>query len=329
MINEDILKQKIQRWIVSVSILLLCGKFLAFYITNSVGILTDAMESIVNVVAGFISLYSLRWAAKPKDKEHPFGHGKMELVSASIEGLLITLAGGMIIYEGIKRLFSPTGIEKLDIGIIVVAVAGLLNYGMGWYSIRMGKKYNSMALIAGGKHLQSDTYSSIGLVIGLLLLYYTRIAWIDSALALVFGFIIIVTGISILKKTMANLLDKADNEILNNMAKTINEHRETDWIDIHNTKIIKYGSYMYIDCDLTLPWYYNITESHKACDNLKSTLISGFSDKIQVSIHSDPCGMKHCEHCEIRNCTSRQQPFVRLEEISLSNLTESDEERNE
>lgn len=327
--NEDILKQKIQKWIVSISLLILCGKFMAFYITNSVGILTDAMESIVNVVAGFISLYSLRWAAKPKDKEHPFGHGKMELISASIEGLLISIAGGMIVYEGIQRLFLPAVIEKLDIGIIVVAAAGLLNYIMGWYSVRMGKKYNSMALVAGGKHLQSDTYSSIGLVAGLLLLFYTGIVWIDSALALIFGAVIVITGLSILKKTVANLLDKADNEVLDNIAQTIKENREPDWIDIHNTKIIKYGSYLYIDCDLTLPWFYNIMESHQACDNLKKTLISKFSDKIQVSIHSDPCKMKHCEHCEIENCGSRKTPFVALENINISNIVQSDEERDE
>lgn len=327
--NEDLLKQKIQRWIVVVSILILVGKFIAFYVTNSVGILTDAMESIVNVIAGLISLYSLRWAAKPKDKEHPFGHGKMELISASLEGILISIAGGMIIYEGIQRLYAPAAISKLDVGIVVVAIAGALNYLMGWYSIRMGKKYNSIALVAGGKHLQSDTYSTIGLVIGLLLLYYTGIAWIDSALALIFGSIIVFTGISILRKTTANLLDKADNEVLQNIVKSINRNRQPDWIDIHNTKVIKYGSFLYIDCDLTLPWFYKVVESHRACEKLKETLLLNYSDKIQISIHTDPCGMKHCEHCEIRNCSSRKSEFLMLETINLSNIIESDEERNE
>lgn len=327
--NEDIIKQKVQKWIVFGGILILAGKFMAFFLTNSVGILTDAMESIVNVTAGLISLYSLKWASKPKDKDHPFGHGKMELISASVEGLLISIAGGLIIYEGAKRLFLPSEIEKLDIGIWVIAIAGLVNYGMGWYSIRMGKKYNSIALVAGGKHLQSDTYSTIGLVAGLLLLYYTKIAWIDSALALLFGSVIIITGIQILRKTIANLLDKADDELLQSMVQTITLNRHPDWIDVHNAKIIKYGSYLYIDCDLTLPWYYTIMESHQACEDLKSTLISKFSDRIQVSIHSDPCMKKHCEHCEVKNCSSRQTPFVALEEISFSKLTESDEEREE
>lgn len=327
--NEDIIKQKVQKWIVSLSLLILCGKFLAFWLTNSVGILTDAMESIVNVVAGLISLYSLRWAARPRDKDHPFGHGKMELISASIEGLLIAIAGGVIIYEGIQRLFTPASIEKLDVGIIVVAVAGAMNYVMGWYSIRIGKRHNSIALVAGGKHLQSDTYSTIGLVIGLLLLYFTRIAWIDSALALIFGAIIVVTGIGILRKTIENLLDKADDELLRDMVQTMEEHRSKDWIDVHNTKIIKYGSYLYIDCDLTLPWYYNLIESHDACNNLQTTLVSRFSERVQVSIHSDPCNRAHCEHCLMDTCTTRQTPFVAVESFDLQRIIESDEERHE
>ena len=107
MIDENILKQRVQRRILVLSTLILIGKFAAYYLTNSVGVLTDAMESIVNVGAGALSLYSLRWASKPRDKEHPFGHGKMELISSSMEGLLITMAGLMIIYEGVMHLFSP------------------------------------------------------------------------------------------------------------------------------------------------------------------------------------------------------------------------------
>jgi Predicted Co/Zn/Cd cation transporters len=200
---------------------------------------------------------------------------------------------------------------------------------MGWYSVKKGVKYESMALIAGGKHLQSDTYSTIGLVIGLLLLYFTGILWIDSALALIFGSIIIATGISILRKTIANLLDKADEKLLDEIADCINRHRHADWIDVHNTKIIKNGSFLYIDCDLTLPWYYNIVEGHEACDNLQSTLISNFSDKIQLSIHSDPCLMEHCGHCLVTECTSRKMNFIASENINLLNLTESDDERKE
>ncbi len=330
--DEDILKQKVQKWIVLISSIILIGKFAAYYITHSVGILTDALESIVNVTAGFISLYSLHWAARPKDKDHPFGHGKMELISASLEGMLITIAGGIIVYEGIRRLFMPVEIQKLDIGIWVIAIAGVLNYIMGWYSIKVGKKYNSIALVAGGKHLQSDTYSTIGLVAGLLILYFTHIAWIDSALALIFGSVIIWTGISILRKTTANLLDKADEQLLEDLAETLNENRQTEWIDIHNTKAIKYGSHLYIDCDLTIPWYYTIEEGHRSGDKLKKVLQNKYSNKVSMTIHLDPCNIfdhDKCGQCAVLDCQYRKCPFSALEKISLSNITENKTENGE
>lgn len=323
--NEDILKQKVQRVIVIIGFLILCGKFIAFFLTNSVGILTDAMESIVNVIAGLVSLYSLYYAAKPKDKGHPYGHGKAELISASLEGILIMVAGGIIIYEGVMRLFNPATIEKLDIGIVVIAVAGLLNYIMGVYSIRVGKKYKSMALVAGGKHLQSDTYSTIGLVIGLLILYFTNITWIDSALALIFGSIILITGIAILRKTTGNLMDKADNQILEEMLEFIVEKREKEWIDIHNMRIIKSGSYYFVDCDLTLPWFYTIAQGHDSCDKLEA-VITSYHPRIILLTHMDSCKESFCSHCSLDSCIYRNEPFVAPLTLTIDVITNTDRE---
>lgn len=321
------IKQRVQTWMVTVSVVLMAGKFLAFFLTDSVGILTDAMESIVNVTAGFITLYSLRLAAKPKDEGHPFGHGKVELISASFEGLMILVAGALIVVEGVKRLFEPQMPERLDVGIIVVAAAGVANYIAGWYSIRMGRKYDSIALVAGGKHLHSDTYSTIGLVVGLLLLYFTRIPWIDSALALIFGSLIGITGIQILRKTVGGLMDKADREVLEEIVRVVAQHREAEWIDVHNLKAIRYGSFLYVDCDLTLPWYYNISQGHDACDALKCTLLAAFDGRVLVSIHSDSCKEKHCSHCQVCDCPYRRMPFEAPQPLTLSEMTKNDETR--
>lgn len=323
-IDEEALKQKVQKYIVSVSCLILIGKFTAYYVTQSVGVLTDAMESIVNVAAGFISLYSLRLSGRPKDERHPFGHGKIELISASVEGILISVAGAMIIYEGIMRLFSPVEVQHLDIGIYIVAFSGLINYLMGWYSIHIGKRYDSIALVAGGKHLQSDTYSTIGLVAGLLVLYFTQIAWIDSLLALLFGSLIADTGISILRKTIANLLDAADEQLLNDLVQTLNEKRPPEWIDIHNTRIIKSGSYLYIDCDLTIPWYYTIEEGHREAAKLQELLRDKYANKVQLTIHLDPCNIfdkLKCNSCALQKCRYRREAFEQQENISLASFT--------
>ena len=167
-------------------------------------------------------------------------------------------------------------ISQLDIGIFIVAIAGLLNYLIGWYSIKIGKKSNSIALISGGKHFHSDTYSSIGLVIGLVLLYYTKLAWLDSIIALIFGTIIVMTGLKILKKTSSNLMDEADFHLIEQFRKIIENNKPDEWIDIHNFKLIKYGDVYHVNCDLVLPWNLYLSDAHNEGEKLRNLLVSNF-----------------------------------------------------
>lgn len=303
------LKFKIQRIIAIFSFFIFVGKLIAYFLTNSVGILTDALESIVNVVTGFITLYSIYVAIKPKDENHPFGHGKAEFLSASVEGFLIIIAGIIIIIEAIKRFFFPMEITQLDIGIYIVAIAGLLNYLIGWYSIKIGKKNNSIALISGGKHLQSDTYSSIGLVLGLILLYFTKLAWLDSLIALIFATIIIITGLKILKETTSNLMDEADFKLIEQFGNVIEKNKTDEWIDIHNFKLVKYGDVFHINCDLVLPWNTNLSDAHNEGEKLKTLLMSNFSEDIVFNLHTDECFKNYCKNCKIENCEERKEKF--------------------
>lgn len=330
-IHTDQIKLKVQKRIVLVSFVILIAKFIAYYVTHSVGVLTDALESIVNVVAGAVSLYSLHLAMQPQDRNHPFGHGKIELISASSEGILIIIAGIMIIYEAVKRLLFPVEIQKLDIGIYIIAFSGVINYLLGTYSIRTGKKHNSVALVAGGKHLHSDTYSTIGLVIGLLALFFTKISWIDSALALLFGGIIIFTGISILRQTITGLVDHANEQLLGEMVTVLNENRQPEWIDIHNTKIIKSGNYLYIDCDLTVPWYYTVEAGHNLGSQLKDVLNQKYGNRIQLTIHIDPCNITQtckCEKCMLVKCPHRQKPFTQQQNMDILSFTNTELEKS-
>jgi cation diffusion facilitator family transporter len=138
---------QVQKWVAGISVLLLIAKFFAYYLTHSVSILTDALESIVNVGAGFIGLYSLYVAAKPRDKDHPYGHGKAEFLSAAIEGTLITSAGAIIIYKAIQSFITPVELQKLDYGIYLVAGAAIINFIVGFITEKKGAKSNSLALI--------------------------------------------------------------------------------------------------------------------------------------------------------------------------------------
>jgi cation diffusion facilitator family transporter len=307
--NDKMIKLIVQRRIVIFSVIIFFAKIGAYYLTNSVGILTDALESTVNVATGLISLYSISVALKPRDIDHPFGHGKIESISASIEGILIILAGLVIIFEAVKRLFNPREIEQLDIGILIVAVAGLLNYILGYFSIKTGEKHNSIALVAGGKHLQSDTYSTIGLVVGLGFLWLTKAAWLDSAIAMLFGLIIIYTGYKILKETTSNLMDEADFKLLKDITEILWENRNENWIDVSNLRLLKYGDTYHIDCDLTLPWFMNIAEAHKEGDAVMNKISEHFPYPIDFTIHTDACNSELCKNCSISDCKFRSCKF--------------------
>ncbi|MCA1757064.1 MAG: cation diffusion facilitator family transporter [Bacteroidales bacterium] len=305
LISESSVKLKVQRRIVLFSLMLFFAKMVAYFITNSVAVLTDALESIVNVTTGFITLYSISVAIKPRDKNHPFGHGKIESLSASLEGLMIIIAGLIIIYEAVRRFFDPAAVQQLNIAIVITGVAGLLNYIVGGLSIRTGRKHNSIALISGGRHLQSDAYSTAGLIAGLLIIIITGRIWIDSVIAIIFGIIILLTGIRILKETTSTLMDEADMVQLQDIVKSVSNNRSENWIEVHNLRLVKYGDSVHIDCDLTLPWYMTIREAHRESDLLKERVAEGTGWPSDMTIHTDACYPALCRICPIEKCHVR------------------------
>ena len=319
--EEAALKRRVQACILCGSAVLLVFKFAAYFLTNSMAIFTDAMESIVNVVAGAASLYGIILASRPKDGDHPFGHGKIELLSASLEAMMIVGAGGLIIYESVVRFFNAQPLARLDVGIAIVAFSGVVNFLMGEFSVRIGRRHDSAALVASGKHLKSDTYSTVGLVLGLVAVRLTGYLWLDCAIAILFGFLILFAGLGILRNTIANLTDKADGQALQKMLDAINQNRRDDWINVHNLKIIKYGSFYYVDCDLTLPRYYNISEGHDAYDRLKAAMYSKFSNNILFSIHFDPCNFSQCKNCAMKSCPVRSEPFAAAKPLTVASMT--------
>ena len=312
---------RVAKLIALVSIVLFIVKVFAWWLTHSVAILTDALESIVNVVAGLIGVYSLYISAKPKDHDHPYGHGKVEFISAAIEGTLITVAGFFIIYESINNLVHPHTIQKLDYGIILVAVTALVNYISGALCIKTGRKNNSLALIASGKHLQSDTWSTVGIVIGLLLILFTHINWIDSAVAMLFAFIIIFTGYKIVRSSVAGIMDEADVELLKKMVVMLNLHRRENWIDLHNLRIIKYGGTIHLDCHLTVPWYLNVHEAHKEIDALSGLVKNEYGESVELFVHSDGCLDFSCSICTKTDCNVRKHTFERKVEWTMENIS--------
>lgn len=315
---------KLQRRTAFASSLLLIAKFAAYYITQSVSILTDALESIVNVVAGFIGVYSLYVAAKPRDIDHPYGHGKAEFVSAAVEGTLVLSAGGLIIYSAIKHLLYPSPVYQLDLGIYLIAGTGLINWILGAISLRQGKKNSSLALIASGKHLQTDTYTTFAIIVGLGLVYFTHYLWIDRAIAIGFGLFIIYTGYKIMRTSLAGIMDEADMILLEEMVIVLNNNRHENWMDMHNLRVIKYGNILHLDCHLTVPWYFNINQAHHEIDELAKLIRGKFGESLELFVHSDGCLYSQCHICMKHDCPVRQHDFKTKVEWTMENVLQNE-----
>lgn len=297
---------RIQKYIALFSVLLFAGKLWAWYLTHSVAILTDALESTVNVITGFIGWYSISLAAKPRDQNHPYGHGKAEFISAAVEGALIALAGLMIIYQVVYVFFHPIPLNKLDVGIIITAITGVLNYLFGFYALRIGRKQHSMTVEAAATHLKSDAYSTFAIVAGLLVLHFTGWSWIDQLIAAGFGLVIIVTGYKVLRKSLAGIMDEADEQLLQDVLRILNEQRSEYWIDLHNMRTIQYGQILHIDAHLTLPWYWSVQQAEKEIHALEDLVRNEFRDKVECFIHIDSCKNFSCAICAVPDCVQRQ-----------------------
>ncbi len=312
---------QVQKWVAAVSLLLLIVKFIAYYMTNSVAVLTDALESIVNVSAGFIGLFSLYVSAKPRDADHPYGHGKAEFISAGIEGTMIGAAGAIILYKAIQHLIHPVVLKRIDYGMILVAATAVVNFITGYFCLRTGRKNNSAALVASGQHLQTDTISTAGIIAGLALLYFTGYQWIDSAVAILFGIYIIYTGYRITRSSIAGIMDEADMKILNRLVQVLNSNRRENWIDLHNLRVIKYGSVLHVDCHLTVPWYLNVHQAHGEIDALAELIRKEFGESMELFVHSDGCLPFSCRICNKKDCSERKNNFEKKIIWTLENIS--------
>lgn len=311
---------KVQRYVAVLSVILFFGKLLAWYLTHSVAILTDALESTVNVITGFIGLYSVLLAAKPRDANHPYGHGKAEFISAAVEGALIMVAGLFIIYEAVAQLLEPKPLHQLNVGILITLAAGLVNFLFGRYAVNAGKRNRSATVEAAGNHLLTDAYSTLAIVIGLSILLLTGWQWIDSAVALCFSLIIIVTGYKVLRRSLAGIMDEADEAILTEVIDVLQRRRKADWIDLHNLRVIQYGEVLHVDAHLTLPWYYRVADAEKEIHGLEDMIRDHFGDKVELFIHIDACMSYSCKLCALDACPVRQEVFQKQVMWTMDNV---------
>lgn len=299
----------LQALVLVAGVVLMAIKFLAWRITHSNTILSDALESIVNVVAGSFALYSLWLAAKPRDREHPYGHGKVEFISAGIEGGLVVIAGGLIIWRAAVALMQGQELHDLETGIWLTAGAGALNLLMGLLLRRRGKLAHSITMEASGTHLLSDAWSTVAMVIGLVLIRITGLLWLDQVFAILFAVYIIVTGLRIFRRSVAGIMDEADLELAATVIAKLEEHRKPQWVDVHNFRMIKYGAVLHIDCHVTLPWYYSLEQAHNEIAELEQLVMQRNEQEVELFIHMDPCIPASCSICALSGCPERKADF--------------------
>ena len=293
-----------------VSVVLLAVKFTAYYLTRSNAILSDALESIINVFASGFAFYSVYLSAQPRDPNHPYGHGKIEYFSSGFEGALIVIAGILIVIQAIDRLLIPQSIVHLEWGFGLLLLTVIANGLLGYYLQKVGKETHSEALIADGKHLLTDSYSSVLILVGLVLISLTGFQWLDSVVSLVLSVVIFYNGYVLIRRSVAALMDETDPALLENVVETINANKRDYWIDVHNLRIQRYGSDLHVDCHLTLPYYWDLRQVHDAVHGFEESLEKEAVAGIEIFVHSDPCLPDCCHYCRVK-CPVRTEEFGR------------------
>lgn len=305
--------------------ILLLFKFGAYEMTSSKAILSDALESIVNVLGALIALITITIASKPADKDHPYGHGKAEYFSVAFEGGFITFAAALIFYEAIKSFIERNHLENIDYGIYVTAGAGLVNGLFGLYLKRKGKVLDSLALSGSGDHLISDAVTSACLIFGLLAVMFTGAHWIDSVIALILGVFLAKTGVGLVKKSFAGLMDAEDLNVIRRIGKIFARNIFPGIIRIHYTRVIRSGRYHHIDAHLVVPEFWDITKAHNESGRFEKLVFEEYPNEGELHFHLDPCRRAYCEVCDLSDCPIRQKPFKKRLSFTLEELTDPEE----
>jgi cation diffusion facilitator family transporter len=262
-------------------------KMLAWYVTGSVALFSDALESIVNVAASTAALIAISYSARPADANHPYGHHKAEYFSVVLEGVLIIVAAILILREAYAAYLSPRMFEAPAEGLAVSAVASVINGVWSWYLIREGRRRRSPALVADGKHLLTDVVTSVGVVVGLVAAYMTGIAALDPILAAVVALNILWAGWRLIRESLGGLMDEAVPEkTLSEIRQVISTHAEGA-IEAHDLRTRNAGSVTFIDFHLVVEGTMAVSQAHDICDRIEKALRSSVPDAM-ITIHVEP-----------------------------------------
>jgi cation diffusion facilitator family transporter len=324
--REQLAEQRIRVRAILISIFAGAGilglKWYAFTITGSPALQSDAMESIINVVAAIFALGAVLFAGKPADRNHPYGHGKIEYFSAAFEGGLISLAAVLILFEALRALIQGVEVQSLSTGLAINFGAGLLNGGLGLFLIREGKRTGSRALEADGHHVISDFVTSLGLGAGLLLVWLTGWKWLDPVLALGVGVLLGFTGFKLVRSAAMALLDEEDPIVVKRLVESVSASRPEDVIAMHELRTLRAGRYHHVDVHLVVPEFYTVRQAHELVETYSNQVIQSLNIEGEFHSHIDPCHQFFCGRCGVSPCPLRKQEFQGRHLISIEEATQ-------
>jgi cation diffusion facilitator family transporter len=307
-----------------VGALILVAKYQAYRMTGSTAILSDALESIVNVVAAVFALGGIAFAAQPADRNHPYGHGKIEFFSAAFEGGLIAFAAVLIIYEVVRALLYRVEVRALDTGLLVVLGAGLANLALGWYLLRVGRASRSLVLVADGQHVLADFWTSVGIVVGLLLVRFTGLWWLDPVIAAVVALNLMWTGFRLVRHAAGGLLDEEDTPLLARLLAVLGNHLGQGVIRVHHLRAIRAGRFHHVDAHLVVPEFWSVEQAHELSESLAERVMADLGVEGELVFHTDPCHRAYCAMCDVEDCLVRREPFRGRPPLTLEEAVQPD-----
>jgi cation diffusion facilitator family transporter len=267
---------------------------------------------------------ALIFAGRPADRNHPYGHGKMEFLSAAFEGGLIAFAALVILYEVVQSLIHGVELRSLDLGLSIVLGAGLANLALGYYLVRAGRRYDSLALMADGRHVLADFYTSAGIVIGLLLVRFTGITMLDPVVAAVVALNLMWTGVRLIRQAAGGLLDEEDPALLDRLLQVLQPQLGQGVIRVHHLRAIRAGRFYHVDAHLVVPEFWTVERSHELAEDLGERVVKDLNVEGEMTLHTDPCHRIYCRMCDLDDCPVRREPFTGRPPLTLDEAVQPD-----
>jgi cation diffusion facilitator family transporter len=291
-------------WLALVVILgLVIFKFMIAFLTGSISIFAQAFDSFLDIIVVLIAFFSIRVSIKPADEEHPFGHGKIENISAVAQAILIFTAGGLIIYSAINRIISKEDIELTEIGIGIMAVSIVVSILLSRHLLKVSRATDSLALEAIGQNITADVFSAVGVFSGLVIIHFTGLTILDPIIALIVSIIILKSAYNVIMKSFHGLMDgrlpKAEEK---KIASCLQEH-SGKLVGFHKLRTRKAGGQRFIDLHLIMPRGASVEEAHLVCNHLEQDLEERLTNT-NITIHVEPCSVE-CNQCSV-DCILRR-----------------------